>query len=229
LIDLTNGSVNLTLDPRTSAYLSARGASYTAQPGATLRFGVREDRAFAEALSGVVTEFGNWSITPPAPVMLAAARFTRLKAQAAQRRYLITPTQAMFDVKARSTRQVQVRVTDENDRTVEGVPIIFSLGGNIGVLASTTAVTNSQGLASVQFTAGAQPTQGSITAQAQGTQFTTTMQVAVIKAVPGFWAPQNAIPVMSAVGAATAIGVVEAVNKEEPLKVKAVGGPTIKP
>lgn len=229
LIDLTNGGGALTLDPRTSACLSARGAIYTALPGATLRFGVREDRAFAEALSGVVTEFGSWSITPPPPVMLSAARFTRLKAQAAQRRYLITPTQAMFDVKARSTRQVQVRVTDEDNKPVEALPIIFSLGGNIGVLTSSTAVTNSQGLASVQFTAASQPTQGSITAQVQGTQFTTTMQVAVLKAVPGFWAPQNVIPAMSVLGTAAVLGVVEGITKEDPLKVKAVGSPTIKP
>src|SRR5262245_26662009 len=229
LVELTDGSVTLKLDPRTSAYLSARGAFFTALPGASLRFGVREDRAFAEALSGVVTEFGSWAVTPPPPVMLAAASFVRLKAQDAQRRYLITPMQAMYDVKARSTRQVQVRVEDDDKKRVPNLPIIFSLGGNIGSLSSTTALTNSQGIATVQFTAAAQPMRGSITAQVQGTQFSTTMQIAVLKAVPGFWAPQNAIPVFSALGTAAAIGAVEVINKEEPLKVKAVGAPTIKP
>src|SRR5262249_28280855 len=106
LVDLKGGSVTLKLDPRTSAYLSARGAFCPLWPGACLRFGLREPRAFADALSGVVTEFGTGEITPPPPVMLAAAGFVRLKAQDAQRRYLITPMQAMYDVKARSTRQV---------------------------------------------------------------------------------------------------------------------------
>src|SRR5262249_2398563 len=163
------------------------------------------------------------------PVMLAAASFVRLKAQDAQRRYLITPMQAMYDVKARNTRQVQVRVEDDDKKRVPNLPIIFSLGGNNGSLRPTTALTNSQGIATVQFPAAAQPMRGSITAQVQGMQFSTTMQIAVLKAVPGFWAPQNAIPVFSALGTAAAIGAVEVINKEEPLKVKAVGAPTIKP
>ena len=229
LVEMTNGSVTINLESGMPAYLSACGTLFVASPGSKLRFGVREKRAFADALSGSVTEVGNWAVTPPPPVMMAAANATRRNAQAAQHRYLITPVQAMYDVKARSTRQVQVRVEDENRKPVPGLPIIFSLSGNVGALSSTSAVTNSAGVATVNLTAASQATQGSLTATVQGTQFATTIQIAVLKFVPGFWSPQNAVPIFSSLGVATAIGVTQVVTKEEPLKIKAVGGPIIKP
>jgi hypothetical protein len=229
LVDLTSGSVTIKLEAGIPAYLSARGTLFAASAGSRLRFGVREERAFADALSGSVMDAGNWAATPPPPVMMAAANAVRRNAQAAQRRYLITPVQAMYDVKARSTRQVQVRVTDENNNDVPNLPIIFSLSGNVGALSATSAVTNSAGVASVNFTAGSQATQGAITATVQGTQFATTMQIAVLKFVPGFFSPQNAIPIFSSVGVATAIGVTEIITKEDPLKIKAAGGPITRP
>lgn len=230
LVDMTNGSVTIQLESGTPAYLSACGTLFVASPGSKLRFGVREERAFAETLSGRVIEVGNWGLTPPPPVMMAAANTIRRNAQAQQHRYLITPVQAMYDVKARSTRQVQVRVTDEDNKKVPGLPIIFSLGGGIGTLSSTSVVTDANGLASVNFTAASQAGRGAITASVQSApQFSTTMQIAVLKFVPGFWSPQNAVPIFSSLGVATAIGVTEAVTKEEPLKVKAVGSPIIRP
>jgi uncharacterized protein YkwD len=96
--------------------------------------------------------------------------------QIAPRKYIIKPLNlgTNTEIRARSTRQLQVQVTDENDRPVPDVPLLFLLAGiasgsgNIGTLAgiagssaaqtvvgqtSLRVVTNSYGLANVNFTA----------------------------------------------------------------------------
>ncbi len=233
LISLTCGTLRIKLDPEAAAYLDAPGAFFTAAPGASLRFSLRreapEGRAVVEPFSGAVVEMGNWAIALPPPVEMGAERLRRQQQQAAQRKYLIRWTEAQLDVRARSTRQVQVQVTDENDRPVPDAVILFGVRGAAGSFSSPSAVTDAQGFAKVNFTAGNQTSTGSLTATVQGTNFVASMPVYVAKVVPGFWSVQNALPTLGVAGVATTLGIIEATTQEEPLQVRATGRPVVRP
>jgi thiol-disulfide isomerase/thioredoxin len=97
---------------------------------------------------------------------LAAAVPLRAQQPAPGRRYLVKPLDvgSAVDVRARSSRSLQVRVTDEHDRPVPDLPVLFSLalagghgGAPAGALAgglTQLAVTNAQGVATAAFQAG---------------------------------------------------------------------------
>ncbi|MBS1810959.1 MAG: hypothetical protein JST84_22535 [Acidobacteria bacterium] len=102
--------------------------------------------------------------------------------QAGPRKYLIKPLNlgTNTEIRARATRNLQVRVTDENDRPVPDAPVLFFLGSLIangtsgaGTLAGQTTfkvLTNSQGVAEVNFTANnAAGSLAKIKAQVEGT------------------------------------------------------------
>lgn len=85
--------------------------------------------------------------------------------QTAPQKYIIKPLNlgTNTEIRARSTRNLQVRVTDENDRPVPDAPVLFLLssggagGGSTGSFAGQTslrAMTNSEGIAQVDYTAG---------------------------------------------------------------------------
>lgn len=74
--------------------------------------------------------------------------------QSAPRKYLIKPLNlgTNTEIRARSTRNLQVQVTDENDRPVSDVPLLFLLaglaagrGGNLGTLVAQSGVGNVAG------------------------------------------------------------------------------------
>lgn len=122
--------------------------------------------------------------------------------------YIVRPVEvgATLSVKARSTRQIQIQVTDEKDRPVPDIPIIFTLGSQLGKLGADstfTATTNSQGIASTTFTAGNAPGTTSITATVKDTNYSWTGEISVYKAV-GFWSTRNKILISAA---AVAVGV----------------------
>jgi hypothetical protein len=228
---LTNGSLSVKLQPKAMAYLHAGGSSFTASSGASFRFGLREGQAVSEETSGTVAKIGNWAINSPASVALAATRARQGQTQTGQRRFIVRPinsTGAVYDVRARSTRQIQIQVTDENDRPVPDMPIIFALGGNIGRLSSTAATTNAQGVASVSFTANNQVGSGSVTATVQGTTFSWTGTITVLKAPAGFMSIQNAGPVFGVVAAVAAAAIITITNREDK-KINPIGAPVIRP
>jgi ribosomal protein S12 len=232
-IQLTAGGMSLTLNPEAGAYLEAPDGVFIASPGARLRFGLRENRAFVDLLSGDAEDLGAKGIYSMA-ALFASARPSGPRAQQAMQSYRIKPVggqnnSAIFDVRARATRQVQVQVTDDRDRPVPDIPIIFGLGSNIGRFSGATATTNEQGIASVNLTAGDQETTSDFTATIQGTNISLVGQIVVLKALPAFWTPQNAGPVFGVVAAAVTAATVTLVTKQDPLQVKAVGAPVIKP
>jgi uncharacterized protein YkwD len=114
----------------------------------------------------------------PAPIIATrpVAAVTTQQQQAAPRKYIIKPLNlgTNTEIRARSTRNLQVQVTDENDRPMSDVPLLFLLAGsgsgsgNIGTLAGLTsssaaqslagqtslrAMTNPYGIVNVNFTA----------------------------------------------------------------------------
>jgi hypothetical protein len=111
-------------------------------------------------------------------------------------RYTLRPPAGQgssLSVAARSTRQLQIQVTDENDKPVADLAILFSLSDaclgtlGVGVGAGTTAreKTDNRGIATIPWVVGAAKCAGAIAAMVEGTTFAFTYQVA-IRAVAGW-------------------------------------------
>lgn len=237
---LLTGGATFKLQPGVAACVEAGGATFVAARGMRFRVLMVEGRAVIDAAGDGVLEMGVWPLSGVAVL----PSITHSQDPAAPRRYLIRPVglNSNLVVRARSTRQIQVRVTDENDRPLDGVPIIFLLGsaggtaiGSLGPisLASTTikTFTNAQGIASVNYNAAAEAQSGTITANVEGTNASWTGQISLVKIVPGFWSPQNIAPLaITAAAAGVAIGVSQTTvsgENQQPLRLK--GGPVIKP
>ena len=111
-----------------------------------------------------------------------------------------------LSVRARSTRNFQIQVTDENDKPIPDLPILFSLGnpclGSLGLGAGAgndfRKKTDNKGIAGVPFIVGAAKCVGSLTAKVEGTNTEFTQQVGVQR--NGFWNTQNSLLVAGLVG-----------------------------
>ena len=136
---------------------------------------------------------------------------------------------AQLSVRARSVRQIQVRVTDKDDRPVPDIPVVFLLGGSGGgtlgsgaAAGSTVSVTtNAQGIATTSFTAGPTPTSASVTATVPGTTATTTVGVTTTAAAGILTGTTLAIVVAAVAGgtAAAVVAVKNAQKNSEPITV----------
>jgi hypothetical protein len=234
---LLAGSATFKPQSGASAYVEAGGSKFVSARGSRFRVMLVEGRAVIDAASDSVLELGEWRLDLPAII----SQTGQAGQQAAPRRYIVRPVglSSNLVVRARSVRQIQVRVTDENDRPVPDVPVIFLLNssggqsvGALGALASTTAkiFTDSTGIASVEFTAGATPTSGTISATVEGTNASWVGQISLLKVVPGFWSPQNVVPMAVMAGAAAvSVSAVKGATEDGKPPVTPSGGPVIKP
>lgn len=188
---LLAGEILVNLRPRVAAYIEAGGASFNAVAGSRFRIRVKDGRPLLETIEGLVHI-----------------------SQQTQRRYVVRPVGmgSNISVRARSTRQIQVQVTDENDDPVPDLPILFALGSRgVGSLgpgvtqrATFTVTTDARGMASTNFTAGDNPGSDSISATVEGTRFSWIGQLTVSGAGGGFWSARNTVLVAAAAGGAAA-------------------------
>ncbi len=214
--DILHGELNVTLKPDSSALLEIAGATFVTTKGAQFRAGVREGQPVVIATMGRAVSLGNFGLLSAAEAEAVAQQ------QTAPRKYIIKPLNlgTNTEIRARSTRNLQIRVTDENDRPVPDAPILFllggggsggSVGGGAGTLAGQASVrvtTNSQGVAQVNFTAS--DTVGSSTrieARVEGSDAVWQGTLSVVRAAAGFWSPQNSVPIFSVIGAAVGVGI----------------------
>lgn len=192
---LVIGDISIKLEKNAAAYVEAGDSVFEASRGAAFKVGLREGRAVLEVASGNVQ----------AGAQTSQAKFIR-------------PVGRGLDltVKARGSRQLQVRVTDENDKPLPDVPVVFALGGGgVGSLsaagqaaASTITVTSgANGIATVSFTAAATPAAGTVTAAVPGTAATATGSVSVSAAAGLSTGLVAGIAAAAAGGTATAIAV----------------------
>ncbi len=238
---LLAGSAIFKLQPGVSALVEAGGSKFVAARGSRFRVMLVEGRAVIDTAGDNVLEMGDWRLTGPTDLHQIVPQTGQAGQQAAPRRYIVRPVglSSNLVVRARATRQIQVRVTDENDRPVPDVPIIFLLGspggqsvGALGALASSSAkvFTDATGIASVEFTAGNAPTSGTISATVEGTNAQWVGQISLLKTIPGFWSPQNIVPMAVMAGAVgVSVGAVKAATEDGKPPVQASSGPVIKP
>lgn len=190
---IVRGGVNFKLRPEAGAYVEAAGSAFAASPGARFTVGVVDGNAALRIVSGAVE-------TQPT---------------AAQQKYILRPPAGQggsISVAARATRQVQIQVTDENDKPVADLPILFSLANpclgtlGLGVAAGATFIgkTDNKGIATVPFIVGAAKCAGSIIAKVQGTDISYTYKVQV-KSPQNFLSPRNSL-IIGAVAAGAALG-----------------------
>ncbi|HVG20162.1 MAG TPA: hypothetical protein VNI02_14015 [Blastocatellia bacterium] len=202
---LVNGGLRVKLGRDAGAYVEAAGSSFTASPNARFRVNVSGGLASVETIAGTVA----------------------IEQQpAGQRRYVLRPVAgqgATLSVAARSTRQVQIQVTDENDRPIPDLPLLFSLGspclGSLGIGAGAGTLfkekTDKRGIAAVPWVASAIRCKGAITVKVEGTEDSYTYQAEVTQA--GFWTARNSLLVGAAAGAGIGIAVVKGGGNKEPI------------
>jgi hypothetical protein len=223
--DILNGELNVTLKPESSATLQIAGATFVTTKGAEVRAGVRDGQAVVRATAGKAITLGSFGL------LSAAEAAAVQQQQAGPRKYIIKPLNlgTNTEIRARSTRNLQIQVTDENDRPVPDAPVLFLLGGGSGSSAgggagtlagqaSVRGVTNSQGIAQVNFNAG--DTDGSSTrieVRVENSEAVWQGTISIIRATAGFWSPQNAVPIFSVIGAAVGGGIY-AVTSRDPIR-----------
>ena len=185
---LMNGGLHVNLAQEAGAYVEAAGSRFTASPNAQFQVNVSE---------GIVS------------FITKAGTVTTEQQPAGQRRYILRPVAgqgATLSVAARSTRQIQIQVTDENDRPVPDLAMLFSLGspclGSLGIGAGAGNLmkekTDNRGIASVPWVVGAAKCKGAITVNVEGTDNSFTFQAEV--RVPRFLNARNSALIGGALG-----------------------------
>jgi hypothetical protein len=220
------GSVEVKLNAAAGAYVEAGSSAFTASRGASFSVSVEEGRASLSTAAGDVRVQDQ-----PVPQDVNIRVVDDLGRPVS--------SGSQFSVRARSTRQVQVQVTDKNDKPLPDLPVLFSLGNpclgtlGLGAVAGLTLVqkTDKRGIAAVPLVAGAAKCAASIVAKVEGTNASVTIQ-ANIQSTTGFFSTQNTILVVAAAAAVagTVTGVVvsnSGSSSNTPLTP--VPPPTVKP
>jgi hypothetical protein len=205
---LVAGSLNVTLDAGAGAYVEAGRSAFTASRGARFSVSVQEGRASLSTVAGVVRVQDQAALPQDINIRLVDD-LGRPVASGSQ-----------FSVRARSTRQIQVQVTDKNDKPLPDLPVLFSLGNpclgtlGVGALAGLTLLqkTDNRGIAAVPLVAGAAKCAASIIAKVEGTNASLTIQTTV-QPQAQFFNTQNSL--IMAAAAAAGIGVYAATSGSE--------------
>ena len=218
---LIRGDISVKLNDQAGAYVEASGTAFTASSGAKFQIVIRDNRAVANTVAGEVKE-----------VRLVQQADLRIRALDELGRPIASGSR--FSVRARSTRQLQIQVTDSNDRPVTNVAVVFALGdpclGTLGVGAGAGTnrreTTDNRGIAAVPYTAGAAKCAGAITATIEGTNIAVILQAQVGGA--GFFTARNSILTASVIGGVGAgIGIYYATRKNE--EITPVPPPVVRP
>jgi hypothetical protein len=219
---VAKGDVAIHLHQHAGAYIEAAGRRFTALHGASFRIGIHDGLAILATVSGTVNSEPQ-----------------------AQPSYKIKPVDDLgrpvdlgrtLSVRARSTRNFNIQVTDENDKPIPDLPILFSLGnpclGTLGLGAAGGSLvrknTDNKGIAAVPFVAGAAKCIGSLSAKVEGTNTEFTQQVGV-QGSGGFWTARNSL-LMAGIAAGAVVGaalIVGAGDDSEPLRP--VPPPNVRP
>jgi hypothetical protein len=211
---LTKGEMSVKLEARAFAYVQAAGAYVTTSSGADFRVGIREGRIVVNTLSGDAKVLSLGQQSEPRKIEYGEMKPDPVSGAT----FAMLPP--ILDVEARSTRDIQTRVTDANDKPIPDVPVLFAVSAKgIGMFpggATTfTAPTNAQGVASAPFTAGNSSATGSITTSVPNTDVSQTIQV---KVKSKFWTPKKIIAGVGGAALITGIIIIADPNSRGPLR-----------
>ena len=223
IASLLRGSLAIELHSDAGAYVEASAARFNALPGASFKVVMQGSRAVLNTISGTVNA----------------------ESQQGRPTYKIRPVDELgrpvdlgrtLSVRARSTRNFQIQVTDENDKPIPDLPILFSLGnpclGTLGLGAgagnSFRKKTDNKGIAAVPFVVGAVKCLGSLSAKVEGTSTEFTQEIGVQR--QGFWSTQNSLIVAGIVGGAVLASVL-IINSggNDNQRIQPVPPPVVKP
>ena len=218
------GSAEVKLNADVGAYIEAGRSAFSASRGARLCVSVKEGRASMSTAAGVVRVQDQ--AAPPQDVNIRVVDDLGRPVSSG----------SQFSVRARSTRQIQVQVTDKNDKPLPDLPVLFSLGDpclgslGLGALAGLTLVqkTDNRGIATVPLVAGAARCAASIIAKVEGTNASVSIQ-ANVQSSTGFWSAQNTMLVVAAAAAAGVTTGVVLANSGSNGPITPVPPPTVKP
>src|SRR3989442_778480 len=222
VVTIVHGSVDLKLNAAAGAYVEAPGSAFIASRGASFKVRMEEGRASLSTLVGTVRVQDQ-----PVPQDVNIRIVDDLGRPVS--------SGSQFSVRARSTRQIQVQVTDKNDKPLPDLPVLFSLGNpclgslGLGVVAGLTMVqkTDKRGIAAVPLVAGAAKCAASILAKVEGTNASVSIQTNV-KSAGNLLSPRNTLLTAAAAGAG--IGIYVAVsNSGGGQKLTPVPPPMLKP
>ena len=218
------GSIDVRLNSGAGAYVETGRSALTASRGASFAVCVQDGRALLTTAAGRVRVQDQ--AAPPQDMLIRVVdELGRPVASGSQ-----------FSVRARSTRQIQVQVTDRNDRPLSDMPVVFTLSDpclgtlGVGAVAGLTQVqrTDNRGIAAVPLVAGAAACAALITATVQGTTVSVSIP-ANVQASTGFWSAQNTtLVVVAAAAAGITTGVVLA-NAENNEPITPVPPPGVRP
>jgi hypothetical protein len=216
---LLNGSLSARLAADAGAYVEAAGSTLAAAPGAQFRVQIAEGHA---ALDNIV---GNVTIE---------------QQPAAGQRYILRPPAGQgssLSVSSRSTRQLQIQVTDENDHPIPDLPILFSLanpclgtlGLGVGAGSLFKGKTDKRGIASVPWITGAAKCADTILVRVEGTDSTYTYRAQVSGGGGNFLTARNTL-IIGGIAAGVGVGVGLAVaNSGGGTPIRPVPPPQVKP
>jgi uncharacterized protein YaiE (UPF0345 family) len=219
---LVEGSIDVELNGEAGAYVEAPGSSFMASPGSSFSVGVREGRAVLSTVSGAVRTQDQ---PPPQDVNIRIVdELGRPVSSGSQ-----------LSVRARSTRQIQVQVTDKNDKPLPDLPVLFSLGdpclGSLGLGVAAGGAfrqkTDKRGIAAVPLVAGAARCAASIVVKVEGTNASVTIHASV-KPNARFLNTQNTLIIVGALAVAGVVaGLLVSNSGSQP--ITPVPPPTINP
>jgi len=225
---LVTGNANVKLNPGAAAYVEAGTRALTASRGASFSVSVEDGVASLSTFAGIVRVQDQ---SPPQDVKIRIVDDLGRPVSSG----------SQLSVRARSTRQVQVQVTDRNDKPLPDLPVLFSLGNpclgslGLGAVAGLTMVqkTDKRGIAAVPLVAGAAKCAASIVAKVEGTNASITIQTN-LQSGARFWNTQNTTLVAvatAAAGVGIAVGVAKsAANPADAgRKIAPAPPPSVKP
>ena len=230
---LLSGNVNIKFDSEASGYVRAGDSVMAASRGASFRVDMREGNGALDVNSGSVMVIGDWRI-----VALAVIKDAKTgKVGFDSKSYSIKPANlnSMFNVGVKGSRNIAMRVTDENNKPVSEAAVKFTLEGP-GMLGSAMFGTNTaevltdkEGIAKVVYHAGTAAGTATVNAEVQGTNAKTATRVNVTSQDDNFFSWHGGFPAVIVAAAAIGIGAGVWATRQDQLPMKGTGNAVVVP
>ncbi len=230
---LLTGNVNIKFDHEASGYVRAGDSVMAASRGANFRVEMREGNGAMDVSSGSVMVIGDWRVIAPAVIKDSKTGKIGFDAKS----YSIKPTNlnSMFNVAVKGSRELAMRVTDENNKPVSEAAVKFTLEGT-GLLGSSMFGTNTaevltdkQGIAKVVYHAGTAAGTATVNAEVQGTNAKAATRANVTQQDEKFASWHGGLPAVIVAAAAIGIGAGVWATRQDRLPIKGTGDAVVVP